>query len=361
MDTVLTIPVSFPATITQAGLTDLVALLNKGGWLEPTSQAATIVNEFSDLTLMGPNSPDFGATFTGFDGLSQDQLNEIFEYAVIQGTVAYSSTLRNNTKYPTLDKGFLVHITQENGAFYADASKLISTDYLTSNGVLQILDSPLNPNTTNSRPAIIPTTSPSSKHGLSGPAAAGIGIALGVIFIGAAIVTALVLRKRRKQRRGLKRGSQRLRDAPDGGQAGQPNAGITARGPGVELAVTHNGQRQEFFHPDPGHQEYPPAYELDNKPYSNSASPVSATPSPTAGSATNFSYPTTLTSTPNNSGLPPMTTVVEIQSHSPPNSSRGHRKAPSPHEIDGLERSKISITVNTSGEPPRHLGFQARY
>ena len=310
---------------------------------------------------MGPNSAEFGATFTGFDGLSQEQLNEIFEYAVVQGTVAYSAVLKNNTKYPTLDKGFSVHITQENGALYADASKLISTDYLTSNGVLQVLDSPLNPNTTDSRPAIIPTSSPSSKHGLSGPAAAGIGIALGVVFIGAAVIVALVLRKRRDRRGGLRRRSQRLRDAPAGGQPGQSNDGPAPRGPGVELAVTHNGQRQEFFHPDAEHQEHPPAYELDNKSYSNLATPISTTSSPTAASATNFSYPTTLTSTPNNSGLPPMTTVVEIQSHSPPNSSRGHRKAPSPHEIDGLERGRISITVNTRGETPRHLGFQARY
>lgn len=42
--------------------------------------------------------------------------------------------------------------------------------------------------------------------------------------------------------------------------------------------------------------------------------------------------------------------VIEVQ-HPP--------KPPSPLEIDGTERSRISITI--TGSPPRHLGFQARY
>jgi len=51
VDAVLTIPVSVPATITRAGLNDLVALLNKGGWLTPDSQVADIVNGSPDLTM----------------------------------------------------------------------------------------------------------------------------------------------------------------------------------------------------------------------------------------------------------------------------------------------------------------------
>lgn len=46
------------------------------------------------------------------------------------------------------------------------------------------------------------------------------------------------------------------------------------------------------------------------------------------------------------------TTTHVFEVHHPP-------KPPSPLEIDGTERSRISITIQ--GSPPRHLGFQARY
>jgi hypothetical protein len=51
VDTVLTIPMSFPATITGAGLSNLVALLNKGGWLSNASQILDLVDDQSDLTM----------------------------------------------------------------------------------------------------------------------------------------------------------------------------------------------------------------------------------------------------------------------------------------------------------------------
>ncbi len=135
----MTIPQSFPATITQAGLTDLVALLNKGGWLNADSPAVNIVNDLADLTVWGPNSQSFGASFTGWDGLSQDDLNSIFEYSISQGTVVYSSEFKNNSKIPTLEQ-ISATMTELDGQFYIDAAKITTRDYLTSNGVLQILD-----------------------------------------------------------------------------------------------------------------------------------------------------------------------------------------------------------------------------
>jgi len=51
VDSVLTLPISFPATISKAGLENLVALLSKGGWLNPSSPAVDIVNNLPDLTV----------------------------------------------------------------------------------------------------------------------------------------------------------------------------------------------------------------------------------------------------------------------------------------------------------------------
>lgn len=135
----LSIPISFPATITKAGLTDLVALLNKGGFLSPSSPAVNIVNSLSDLTIWGPNSSAFSATFTGWDGLSSTDLLSILEYSIVSGEVVYSSKFKNNTKMPTLDQISSL-MTELDGHFYVDTSLITTTDYITSNGVLHLLD-----------------------------------------------------------------------------------------------------------------------------------------------------------------------------------------------------------------------------
>ncbi|ETI25440.1 hypothetical protein G647_02213 [Cladophialophora carrionii CBS 160.54] len=278
IDSVLTIPISFPATITKAGLTDLVALLNKGGFLTPSSPAATIVNSLADLTIFGPNSSRFSASFTGWEGLSSTDLLSILQYSISQGPVRYSSTFQSNTQIPTLD-GISATMTEQDGQFYVDASLITTKDYLTSNGVLQILDSPLSPNTTGQQPLSTPTSNHGgASGGLSTAAAAGIGIAIGATILGGALVVALYMRTRRRRR----------------------------------FAEFTGGQNR-----DP-----PPRYELDAKGFHESTT---------------------------DAGEVPRSQVIEI--HHPP-------QPRSPLEIDGHERSRISVTIQ--GAPPRHLGFQTR-
>ncbi|OCT47219.1 beta-Ig-H3/fasciclin [Cladophialophora carrionii] len=271
IDSVLTIPISSPATITKAGLTDLVALLNKGGFLTPSSPAATIVNSLADLTIFGPNSSQFSASFTGWEGLSSTDLLSILQYSISQGPVRYSSTFQSNTQVPTLD-GISATMTEQDGQFYVDASLITTKDYLTSNGVLQILDRP----TTSINSHIEPR---GASGGLSTAAAAGIGIAIGAIILGGALVVALYMRTKRRRRFA----------EFTGGQTGDP----------------------------------PPRYELDAKGFHESATDASEVP---------------------------RSQVIEIHHPTPPRS---------PLEIDGHERSRISVTIQ--GAPPRHLGFQARY
>ncbi|OAP56428.1 hypothetical protein AYL99_09607 [Fonsecaea erecta] len=279
IDSVLTIPISFPATVTKTGLTDLVAIMSIGGFLNPSSPAVNIVNSLSDLTIFAPNSTQYSAGYTGWNGLSQTDLYSILEYSVSQGPVIYSSDFKNGTKIPTLDR-ISATMTELDGQFYVDTSLIKTRDYLTSNGVLQILDSPLNPNTTGQQPFTTPAPSSSSRSkGLSTAAGAGIGIGIGAIVLGGALITALYIRT--KRRRQL-----------------------------IRLAEGNTG--------DP-----PPRYELDTKALD-------------ASGARGMNAP--------------HTQVFEI--HAPP-------KPPSPLEIDGIERSRISVTIE--GTPPRHLGFQARY
>ncbi|KIW46738.1 uncharacterized protein PV06_02384 [Exophiala oligosperma] len=301
IDSVLTIPISLPATITKAGLTDLIALLNKGGYLTPNSPAVTIVNTLSDLTVWGPNDPRFGASFTGWDGLSDSDKLSIFEYSITQGQVIYSSDFKNNSRFQTLDKLSLT-MTNISGGYFVDTSEITTTDYLVSNGVLQILDSPLNPNTTGQRPASLPSVSSGGSKGLSAAAGAGIGIAIGAVVLGGTLVIALYIRTKRR-RQGQMGGRSRL----DG-----------------------ESRERVVYHAQSGDpREPPPTYELDTK-------------SITGGTERGFG--------PGGGGGGTTTHIFEV--HHPP-------KPPSPLEIDGTERSRISITIQ--GSPPRHLGFQARY
>jgi uncharacterized surface protein with fasciclin (FAS1) repeats len=138
IDKVLTIPSTTPATITEAGLNDFVALLNLGGWLTDPVSAQTVIN-MKDLSCFGVNSPQYSSSYTGFDGLDSASLLTIFDYALVVGPVAYSSRLQNGTVMKTL-AGKDITVTILGNDTYIDASKVIIRDYITANGVLQVLD-----------------------------------------------------------------------------------------------------------------------------------------------------------------------------------------------------------------------------
>lgn len=395
IDKVLTIPDSFPATITTAGLNDLVALLDAGNWLQSGSDAVRIANELPDLTIFGPNDPRFGATFTGFEGMSQETLDAIFSYSIVQGTVIYSDLLKNNTKYETL-QGASIVITEANGGYYVDQARIKTRDYLCANGVLQIIDQPLDPTKTGSRPAIIPTEEAKpEKGGLSSAAAAGIGITVGVLLLGGGIIAALIIRKRK-----ARRGRLHLAGSPTGrGNGPTPRAGFART---LARAVTRDTVELDFHGPPPRYG----THELDDKPevYSarmgNTVVELRQSPSPTRRPSNDATSPDVVspedglphgispgggvspndvrsTSTTSRSGRPGLkskstTTRNSVASvggrslnlrgpagsglpPSPPNlAPRGGLQ-----EIDGQERSRIEISI--TGDAPRHLGFQARY
>lgn len=193
----------------------------------------------------------------------------------------YSTELKNNSQLNTL-QNLPLTITTIQSDIYADSALITTRDYLTSNGVLQVLDSPLNPNTTDARPGTAPSSgaAKSGSKGLSTAGTVGVGVGVGAVILGAGLVAAISIRTRRRRRR---------------------IAGTRLR----EVRVTHGIPEADGGPPPPFG-----AHELDTKA--------------------------------------PQTTATVFGVPSPP-----------PLEIDGRERSRISITFQ--GETPRHLGFQARY
>ena len=116
----------------------MIALLNKGGWLSDPAVAETALYS-TDLTSLLPNSPLYGASYTGFEGLSEVDLQSLYQYCILPGQVLYSTDLKNSSKFKT-PQGDSITVTRLNDELYIDTSKIIMRDFLTTNGVLQVLD-----------------------------------------------------------------------------------------------------------------------------------------------------------------------------------------------------------------------------
>ncbi|KIW65001.1 hypothetical protein PV04_07293 [Phialophora macrospora] len=205
VDAVSTIPLSLSHTITQAGLEDLTALLNDAGWLAP-SPAFDATIALPDLTVFGPNDPRFGASFTGFDGLTDDQRLKIFSYHCVAGRVLYSTDLTNNTHFNTLDNLPITSYDVDNTTFMNNA-QITAKDYLTANGVLQVINYLLDPSNSSATPNVTETGSaqePAKSSGgdLGDGAIAGIaigGVAVGLILAVAAVFFCRWWRRRRRE------------------------------------------------------------------------------------------------------------------------------------------------------------------
>lgn len=137
IDKVLTIPVDVAQTALAADLTALAGALTATKLLDT-------LNIASDVTIFAPNNVAFAAIGSAAANLSVKELTSILEYHVINGTVAYSSSLVNGS-VKTLG-GSTVDITIEGGAVFVNGARVINPDLLVSGGVMHVIDAVLNPN-----------------------------------------------------------------------------------------------------------------------------------------------------------------------------------------------------------------------
>ncbi|MCJ1471764.1 hypothetical protein MMC13_000404 [Lambiella insularis] len=144
IDSVLTIPIPISNTAEAAGLSAAV------GALMDTKMTAALDN-MMDVTAFIPNNAAFQAIGSALGNLTMDQLSSILEYHVINGTVAYSSSLMNNTMLPTM-QGNNVTITMMNGSVFVNSAMVILPDVLVANGVVHVIDAVLNPSATTLMP-----------------------------------------------------------------------------------------------------------------------------------------------------------------------------------------------------------------
>ncbi|KAL8924105.1 MAG: hypothetical protein Q9208_004242 [Pyrenodesmia sp. 3 TL-2023] len=144
VDTVLTVPDSVSNTAINAGLSGVAGALTR-------ARLVDAVDSLSDVTIFAPNNSAFQAIGSALPNLTMSQLASILQYHVVNGTVAYSSSLMDGMTVPALAGGDL-RITISDGDVFVNSAKVLMPDVLVANGVVHVIDNVLNPNNTSAQP-----------------------------------------------------------------------------------------------------------------------------------------------------------------------------------------------------------------
>ena len=137
IDGLLTFPPNVSTVAQEAGLSAFLGAVNATGLTEA-------VTTTPDLTIFAPNNAAFQDISSALANLTTEEAAAILQYHVINGTVAYSSTLSNGT-VPTLG-GDNITITIIDGEVFVNRARVVTADILLANGVLHVLDSVLSAN-----------------------------------------------------------------------------------------------------------------------------------------------------------------------------------------------------------------------
>lgn len=126
------------------------------------------------MTIFCPNNDAFQKLAGTGANITDEQLAEILQYHVVQGTVGYSTTLSNNTKLATLADEELTITIDEEGAVFINNARVINSDILIANGVLHVIDTVLNPAEADAEPSTGEDEEPSATLGSIVPFTSGI-------------------------------------------------------------------------------------------------------------------------------------------------------------------------------------------
>jgi uncharacterized surface protein with fasciclin (FAS1) repeats len=132
INSVLTLPASVSTTLNAAKLTSLRDAVNA------TSLISTL-NTTPDLTIFAPTNEAFAAISSTTQKLNTTELAGVLAYHVINGTVGYSSALKDGMKLKTVNGAELV-VTIRDGSVFVNAAKVVIADVLIGNGVVHVLD-----------------------------------------------------------------------------------------------------------------------------------------------------------------------------------------------------------------------------
>jgi len=137
---VLSIPVTTVLEITNAHLEYFVSILNVDNYLSASATYVNQILEVPDVTYFIPNSAEAlaGATALAQNSSAAD-LEEIFQYYIVPGSVNYSPMLKNGMTLKT-QQGTDLTITVQDGDTYVNAAKIIESNLIVANGVVHVID-----------------------------------------------------------------------------------------------------------------------------------------------------------------------------------------------------------------------------
>ncbi|EKG20288.1 hypothetical protein MPH_02406 [Macrophomina phaseolina MS6] len=139
IDTVLTLPANASTTAIAANLTALAGALT-------TANLVSAVDTARDITVFAPTNAAFEAIGSVLANATTQQLTDVLTYHVVNGTVAYSTTLQPGEQtVTTLNGGQLTIRVQDDGDVFVNGARVVLTDVLIANGVVHVIDNVLNP------------------------------------------------------------------------------------------------------------------------------------------------------------------------------------------------------------------------
>lgn len=143
IDKVLTVPANLSTTAIESNLTSLAGALIRLDLLDA-------LDTTPELTVFAPNNEAFQNIGSALGNLTDEELTAILTYHVLNGTVAYSSTLEDTTVETSA--GSEVTITIDDDRVFVNGAEVVLADVLVANGVVHVIDNVLNPENSEATP-----------------------------------------------------------------------------------------------------------------------------------------------------------------------------------------------------------------
>ncbi|KAK4189209.1 methyltransferase TYW3-domain-containing protein [Podospora australis] len=161
IDTVLTVPASPGQTATNVGLTSLAGAL-------ASARLIGGIHSLRDITIFAPSNDAFRAIGSALGSIEATGLANILGYHVLTGTAWFSTDLLSADQMvlSTL-QGPNVTVRRDGSNLFVNSAKVVLADVLTSNGVVHVLDTVLNPSNTTATPDPAATTQVPAFAGVS--------------------------------------------------------------------------------------------------------------------------------------------------------------------------------------------------
>lgn len=137
VDRFLVIPENLTNTAVQINLQSAVGALEITNLSQP-------IDTMSDVTIFVPHNPAFQAIGGFLATSSIQEITNILEYHVVNGSVLYSTSLKNGSTLTAMN-GIGLDIRVENDEIFVNSAKVLTPNVLVSNGVIHVIDNVLNP------------------------------------------------------------------------------------------------------------------------------------------------------------------------------------------------------------------------